>query len=99
MPTADKSHPTSQAKAQPPADEAPQQAPASAEEKPPEEKVVPKEEVRSLFEGGHRLKKKGAKPEEWIAATRLHNTLCLAQPLTKDLEDKVLGEELVLVQE
>lgn len=64
---------------------------------PPEEKVVSKDEARALFEGGHRLKKKGARPDEWLAATRLHGQLCLVQPLTEDLEKKVLGEELVLV--
>lgn len=71
--------------------------PASTEEKKPEEKVVSKEEVRSLFESGHRLKKKGDPDNKWIAAVRISNTLCLAQPLDDELEKKVLGAELVLV--
>jgi hypothetical protein len=70
---------------------------ASTEEKKPEEKVVDKDEVKNLFQAGHRLKKKGDPPDKWIAATRLHNTLCLAQPLDEELEKKVLGQELVLV--
>lgn len=103
MATTDKpssgSHPTSTAARAPEPGPAPSQAakPASAEEKKPEEKVVSKEEVRSLFESGHRLKKKGDPDTKWIAATRLHNQLCLAQPVDEELEKTVLAQELVLV--
>lgn len=92
-------HPQAQ-QAQRPAPPQPSPAPAappSTEEKKPEEKVVAKEEVRALFEAGTKLKKKGDPPEKWIAATRLHNTLCLAQPLDEEMEKKVLGQELVIV--
>jgi hypothetical protein len=70
---------------------------ASTEEKKPEEKVLSKEEAKSLFQGGHRLKKKGDPPDKWIAATRLHNQLCLARPLDEEMEKTVLGQELVLL--
>jgi hypothetical protein len=70
---------------------------ASNEDKKPEEKVLSKEEAKSLFQGGHRLKKKGDSPDKWIAATRLHNQVCLARPLDEELEKTVLGQELVLL--
>jgi hypothetical protein len=83
---------------QTPAPHAPAAQPAPTEEKP-EEKVLSKEEAKLLFQAGHRLKKKGDPPDKWIAATRLHNQVCLARPLDEELEKTVLGQELVLLAE
>lgn len=81
----------------PPSPAAPPQAAQPAAGHPPEEKVLSKDEARALFEGGHRLKKKGDPNEKWLAATRLHGQLCLAQPVTEELEKSVLEAQLVLI--
>jgi len=87
--------PATPGKAQP--DTQPANQPADA--KKPEEKVLPKEEAKSLLHGGHRLKKKGADPEKWMSTARVRNTLCLAVPLDEETEKKVLADDLVLIPE
>jgi hypothetical protein len=66
-------------------------------EKPPEEKVLEKEEVLQLFRAGHRLKKKGDPPEKWLAATRIGGHLVICYPVDEEIEKTVLGQQLVLV--
>lgn len=67
--------------------------------KEPEEKVLKHEDAKALFHGGHRLKKKGDKGENWIAATKVRGVLCLAIPLTEEVEKHLFDGDLVLLPE
>jgi hypothetical protein len=66
-------------------------------EKPPEEKVLSKEDAMALFRGGHKLKKKGDPPEKWFAASRAHGVLAISRPVDEEVEKAINEQDLVLV--
>ena len=66
---------------------------------PPEvtQRPLGKEEARNLLYAGHRLRKVTDTPEQRITFTRNRDERVLSQPLTEELEDQVLSNDLVLV--
>ena len=64
-------------------------------EKPPEEKVLEKDDAMQLFHAGHRLKVKGDPPEKWFAASRIANQLVICKPVDEEIEKFVMEHELV----
>ncbi len=89
-------HPAEPAPATPGVAQGDQQAPPPTEPPPPPDVPVSKDEAVQLFRSGHKLRKAGDPPEKWFQASRIAGVLVLCIPVDADVEESVLGQDLVL---
>ncbi len=79
-----------------PQDEKDPNAPPSQLELDESKPSLKPEEAAALLRAGHRLRKRGDDPANWIAMTRHQNDLVLSIPATPDALAGVLKEDLII---
>ena len=93
-------HPTASAPARPAKDsDGPQeQPPISQADLDMDLPKISREDAEQLLRAGHRLRRRGDKPANWIAMTRHGPDLGLTVAATQDVLDLTLSEDLVLAE-